>query len=134
MMTATASHYETLGIGRDAPAEDVRAAYTRLVKAVHPDHGGSAALFRSVREAYEELSDPARRTAYDASLAAGTGAGAPCTGPPKTRRPARAVRRAPRARGHVRYPAMPQVPPTSTRALTEAKRGPQPAPPPRRPP
>lgn len=83
MMTATASHYETLGIGRDAPAEDVRAAYTRLVKAVHPDHGGSAALFRSVREAYEELSDPARRTAYDASLAAGTGAGAPCTGPPQ---------------------------------------------------
>lgn len=72
-MTAVASHYETLGIESDAPVEDVRAAYTRLVKVVHPDHGGGAALFRAVREAYEELSDPARRAAYDASLSAGAG-------------------------------------------------------------
>lgn len=69
MTTVASSHYETLGTGPDASAEEVKAAYIRLVKVVHPDHGGSPALFRAVREAFEELSDPARRAAYDASLA-----------------------------------------------------------------
>ncbi len=58
-------HYELLDIARTATADEVRDSYMRLVKRVHPDSGGSAALFRQVEEAYRVLSDPATRQRYD---------------------------------------------------------------------
>jgi len=62
------THYEVLGVEADATQGDIKAAYRRLSRQVHPDQGGSGALFRKVAEAYETLSDPSRRAEYDESL------------------------------------------------------------------
>ena len=62
------THYEVLGIPKGASEHDVRQAHRRLVKAVHPDAAGDPEQFRLVTHAYEVLSDPARRAAYDRSL------------------------------------------------------------------
>ncbi len=64
----TGSLYEILSVAPDADAEELRAAFRRLSKKVHPDAGGSDALFGQVKEAYDVLSDPARRAEYDRSL------------------------------------------------------------------
>lgn len=58
-------YYELLGVPRDATAADIRSAYRALAKAMHPDTGGTAGTFRLLREAYDTLSDPHRRAAYD---------------------------------------------------------------------
>jgi hypothetical protein len=60
--------YEILGVAPDADAEELRAAFRRLSKKVHPDAGGSDVLFGRVKDAYDVLSDPARRADYDRSL------------------------------------------------------------------
>ena len=53
-----------------ASADEVRTAYRRLVKAYHPDHyRGSSKTFRQIQEAYNVLGDPARRKAYERTLA-----------------------------------------------------------------
>ena len=61
--------YDTLGIGSDASPEDVKAAYRRAAMAHHPDRNPgdeeAAARFRAVQEAYDVLSDPEKRAAYD---------------------------------------------------------------------
>jgi hypothetical protein len=64
------NHYAVLGIGQGASQAEVRQAYRRLVKAAHPDVAGDTARFRLVTEAYDVLSDPARRAAYDSHLRA----------------------------------------------------------------
>ena len=61
----TGTLYDVLSVAPDASAEEVRTAFYRLSKKVHPDKGGSDALFCLVSDAYEVLSDPARRAAYD---------------------------------------------------------------------
>jgi DnaJ-like protein/nuclease-like protein len=58
-------YYELLGVRRDASRQEIRSAYRGLAKAMHPDAGGTAGTFRLLREAYETLSDPSRRAAYD---------------------------------------------------------------------
>lgn len=65
LVTATVDYYDVLGVPPEATADQVRAAYRRLAKSAHPDAAGTAGLFRIIREAYEVLSDPARRTHYD---------------------------------------------------------------------
>ena len=60
--------YEVLNVPPDANAEEIRAAFRRLSVKVHPDQGGSNALFRSVKDAYDTLSDSRRRADYDRSL------------------------------------------------------------------
>jgi curved DNA-binding protein CbpA len=62
------THYEILGVTEGASAEEVRQAYRRLVKAAHPDLAGDPARFRLVTEAYDVLSDPTQRAAYDRGL------------------------------------------------------------------
>jgi curved DNA-binding protein CbpA len=66
----THTHYQTLGVGPRATAEEIRRAYRALAKKHHPDTGpaGSAAAFAAIAAAYETLSDPALRRAYDESL------------------------------------------------------------------
>ena len=59
------SYYEVLGVERTADPEEIKRAYRRLAKQVHPDTGGSAALFRLINEAYEALTDPHRRSEYN---------------------------------------------------------------------
>ncbi len=61
--------YELLGLTPEATQEEIRQAYRRLVRTVHPDMGGSAALFRLVQQAYETLGDPTERAAYDNGIA-----------------------------------------------------------------
>jgi len=59
--------YDILELSPTAGLDEIKAAYRRLSTQVHPDRGGSGALFRLVREAYETLSDDNRRAEYDRS-------------------------------------------------------------------
>ncbi|HWD81087.1 MAG TPA: DnaJ domain-containing protein [Kribbella sp.] len=63
-----ADHYEVLNVERTASPAEIKSAYRKLALQVHPDQGGNAALFRLVQEAWNTLSDPAKRAAYDRSL------------------------------------------------------------------
>ena len=60
--------YNVLGVPPGATIEEIRAAYRRLSKMHHPDSGGTPAFFRQVQDAYAVISDPERRTEYDAAL------------------------------------------------------------------
>jgi curved DNA-binding protein CbpA len=66
------THYAALGVPGDADAETIHAAYRARARQYHPDAGAgsSPGKFREIVEAYETLSDPARRRAYDQSLRA----------------------------------------------------------------
>ena len=61
--------YKTLGVKREASAEDIRAAYRKLAKKNHPDlnPGNKAAeeRFKAIASAYDLLSDPDKRTRFD---------------------------------------------------------------------
>ena len=58
--------YAILGVLPEAGAEEIKSSYRQLAKRLHPDmRGGNARLFARVTEAYEVLSEPARRRAYD---------------------------------------------------------------------
>lgn len=65
------THYEVLGISENASEEEVKQEYRRLAKAAHPDTAGDPATFRRITEAYDVLSDPAQRVAYDRTLQRG---------------------------------------------------------------
>ncbi len=77
-MTAPAqTHYEVLEVTPEATAEEIRAAYHRLAARYHPDRHQDNPLadlasekLVALNRAYEILSDPARRAAYDAEQAA----------------------------------------------------------------
>jgi curved DNA-binding protein CbpA len=56
---------EVLGVADDASFAEVRAAWRRLSKRVHPDLGGDPEAFREAFDAYELLSDPIRRAALE---------------------------------------------------------------------
>ncbi len=62
--------YIVLGVERGAPAGEIKRAYKRLARRLHPDINPgdreAAARFRQVLDAYETLMDPDRRRRYDA--------------------------------------------------------------------
>lgn len=58
-------YYTLLGLHPGAEDEALKAAFRQCVQRHHPDVGGDEAHFRDILEAYETLSDPERRTAYD---------------------------------------------------------------------
>ncbi|MFV0433085.1 MAG: molecular chaperone DnaJ [Leucobacter sp.] len=63
-----ADHYETLGVTREATPEEIKKAYRRLARELHPDVNPSeeaAERFKSVTHAYDVLSDPEQRQRYD---------------------------------------------------------------------
>jgi DnaJ-class molecular chaperone len=65
----TKNHYETMGVGPDATAEDIRAAYRRQRGNLHPDReGGDADAMAALNAANTVLSDPDEREKYDASV------------------------------------------------------------------
>lgn len=62
--------YRVLAVASDASREEIKRAYYKLALQLHPDRKGSSqedttAAFQRVGQAYEVLSDPARRTLYD---------------------------------------------------------------------
>jgi curved DNA-binding protein len=63
-------YYQTLGVSRQASAEDIRKAFRRLARETHPDVAqnktNAEAQFKEVNEAYEVLGDPEKRKRYDA--------------------------------------------------------------------
>jgi molecular chaperone DnaJ len=72
--------YEILGVGRDASQDDIKRAYRRLARELHPDVSGDAQAeerFKEVTAAYEILSDPEKRARYDTFGSAGGPAGMP---------------------------------------------------------
>jgi len=61
-------YYASLGVARDAPAEAVKKAYRKLARKYHPDvskEPDAEKRMKEVNEAYEVLSDPEKRAAYD---------------------------------------------------------------------
>jgi curved DNA-binding protein CbpA len=60
-------HYETLGVPRDASADDIKAAFRRIASTEHPDKGGDVDRMAAANRAYETLGDAARRAEYDAT-------------------------------------------------------------------
>ncbi|OHV35810.1 MULTISPECIES: J domain-containing protein [Pseudofrankia] len=70
-MARRTSLYDLLGVSQAATLDEIRAAYRRGARVLHPDAGGSAAAFERITLAYQILADPARRSAYDHYVAAG---------------------------------------------------------------
>jgi len=65
-MPADLDYYKTLGVERSASQDEIRKAYRKLAKKYHPDRDATAAdKFKEVQEAYDVLSDPAKRKQYD---------------------------------------------------------------------
>lgn len=67
-------YYSTLGVARDASADDIKKAYRRLARQFHPDKNKDPKAeerFKSIGEAYEVLSNPEKRAAYDRFGSAG---------------------------------------------------------------
>jgi molecular chaperone DnaJ len=82
-------YYEILGVSRNASDEEIKKAYRRLARDLHPDsHSGSGPekaaaeeRFKLVNQAYEVLKDPERRRQYDMFGADGERLGAGASDP-----------------------------------------------------
>jgi len=78
-MSTKRDYYEVLGVSRNATDEELKKSYRRLAMKYHPDRNPgdqeTENRFKEVKEAYEILSDPRKRSAYDQFGHAGVEAG-----------------------------------------------------------
>src|SRR5512141_1406790 len=67
-MATELDYYTTLGVARTATDADIKKAFRKLAQQWHPDvntDSGADERFKEINEAYQVLSDPQRRQAYD---------------------------------------------------------------------
>ncbi|CAN5788180.1 molecular chaperone DnaJ [soil metagenome] len=75
-MVTQRDYYDILGVPRGAGEEDIKRAFRKLAQQWHPDVNTSTEAdvrFKEINEAYQVLSDPQRRQAYDMFGYAGAG-------------------------------------------------------------
>jgi molecular chaperone DnaJ len=75
-MATQRDYYDILGVPRGASDDDIKRSFRRLAQQWHPDVNTSAEAdtrFKEINEAYQVLSDPQRRQAYDMFGRAGVG-------------------------------------------------------------
>ncbi|WP_058234453.1 DnaJ C-terminal domain-containing protein [Devriesea agamarum] len=77
--------YAVLGVSKDASADEIKKAYRKKAKELHPDRhpgdSGAEARFKAVGEAYAVLKDAEQRKQYDAIRALGSGGARFTAGP-----------------------------------------------------
>jgi molecular chaperone DnaJ len=70
MATKKRDYYEVLGLNKDASEEEIKKAYRKLAMKHHPDRNPDSKdgeeKFKEAKEAYEVLTEPEKRRAYDA--------------------------------------------------------------------
>ena len=82
-MATKRDYYEILGVNKSASSDEIKSAYRKLARKHHPDIDksvGADVRFKELGEAYQVLSDPQKKQAYDqfghAAFDRGAGAGA----------------------------------------------------------
>ena len=78
-MATTRDYYEILGVAKGASDEDIKRAFRKLAQQWHPDVNTTAEAderFKEINEAYQVLTDPQRKQAYDLFGQAGLGGAA----------------------------------------------------------
>ena len=69
LMATNRDYYEILGLSRDASNDEIKKAFKKLAMKFHPDRNPdnpkAEEQFKEAKEAYEVLSDPQKKSAYD---------------------------------------------------------------------
>lgn len=60
------NYYDILGVTENSNQDDIKKAYKKLAMQYHPDRGGDNKKFQEISQAYDTLSDPQKRSQYDA--------------------------------------------------------------------
>ncbi|MGH2865728.1 MAG: molecular chaperone DnaJ [Solirubrobacteraceae bacterium] len=80
-MATRPDYYKTLGVDKQASAEDIKKAYRKLARRYHPDRNPgdkqAEARFKEISQAHDVLGDPEKRKQYDRGSGAFAGAAGP---------------------------------------------------------